>query len=58
MALDQRLEEGAAEAAGRSWQQRLLVAGANAQYTRRRTLANILTAFEKLVVPFVKSDIV
>ncbi|XP_045542416.1 exocyst complex component 2 [Papilio machaon] len=53
VALDQRLEESAVEAvaAGRSWQQRLLVAGANAQYTRRRTLANILTSFENYEMP-------
>lgn len=53
VALDQRLEEGTGGGArgpgGRSWQQRLLVTGANAQYTRRRTLSNITAIFDKYV---------
>ncbi|CAD0195349.1 unnamed protein product [Chrysodeixis includens] len=42
VALEQRLEEG--PPAGRSWQQRLLLAGANAHYTRRHTLPSIAAA--------------
>ncbi|CAH2068965.1 unnamed protein product, partial [Iphiclides podalirius] len=53
VALDQRLDEAleAGEAGGRSWQQRLLIAGANAQYARRRTLANIAAAFDSYGLP-------
>ncbi|XP_068629047.1 exocyst complex component 2 [Battus philenor] len=54
VALDQRLDETLGEGCeegGRSWQQRLLIAGANAQYTRRASLANIVTAFDDYGIP-------
>ncbi|GBP94707.1 Exocyst complex component 2 [Eumeta japonica] len=54
VALDQRLDESQPQAGdghGPSWQQRLLIAGANAQYTRRVTLTNIATAFESHSFP-------
>ncbi|KAI8430152.1 hypothetical protein MSG28_000537 [Choristoneura fumiferana] len=48
VALDQRLEE---PAAGPGWQQRLLIAAANAQYTRRVTLPALARAFESYGLP-------
>ncbi|KAJ2943891.1 hypothetical protein O0L34_g8215 [Tuta absoluta] len=51
VALDQRLEEPAPSDSGRSWQQRLLIAGANAQYTRRVVLPDIAKAFESFGFP-------
>lgn len=50
VALEQRLEEGGSSA-GRSWQTRLLVAGANAHYTRRVTLPNIARAVDNFGFP-------
>lgn len=51
VALEQRGEEVGGPAAGpappASWQLRLLLAGANAAYTRRHTLAAIATAIHK-----------
>ncbi|XP_026324011.1 exocyst complex component 2 isoform X2 [Hyposmocoma kahamanoa] len=55
VALDQRLEDGAAGSmrgpGGRNWQQRLLMTGANAQYTRRRTLSNVTAVFDNFSLP-------
>ncbi|XP_045510493.1 exocyst complex component 2 [Colias croceus] len=50
VALDQRLDESG-EGGTRSWQQRLLIASANAQYTRRVILTNIATSFENYEFP-------
>ncbi|XP_050665877.1 exocyst complex component 2 [Leptidea sinapis] len=44
VALEQALEE--AEGGARTWQQRLLISAANAQYTRRVTLNNIAAVFD------------
>ncbi|CAB3245306.1 unnamed protein product [Arctia plantaginis] len=49
VALEQRIEEGASNS--RSWQQRLLLAGTNAHYTRRVTLTNISEAFHNYGFP-------
>ncbi|KAL0849914.1 hypothetical protein ABMA28_011844 [Loxostege sticticalis] len=53
VALDQRLDESRETPApdGRSWQQRLLIAGANAQYTRRRQLPHLAQAFQDFGFP-------
>ncbi|KAJ8734975.1 hypothetical protein PYW08_014225 [Mythimna loreyi] len=50
VALEQGLEEGGSSAT-RSWQTRLLVAGANAHYTRRVTLPNIARAVDNFGFP-------
>ncbi|XP_072935687.1 exocyst complex component 2 [Epargyreus clarus] len=54
VALDQRLDESRARLAdsrARSWQQRLLIAAANAQYTRRVVLPDIAAAFDRFTFP-------
>ncbi|KAL4705672.1 hypothetical protein ACJJTC_011234, partial [Scirpophaga incertulas] len=55
VALDQRLDESREQqprgAAGHSWQRRLLVAGANAQYTRRAILPAVADAFHQYGFP-------
>nr|XP_049698816.1 exocyst complex component 2-like [Helicoverpa armigera] len=56
VALEQRLEEtgaegGGAGAGGLSWQQQLLLAGANAHYSRRVTLPNIAAAIDSFGFP-------
>jgi hypothetical protein len=50
VALDQRLDESHDAhhgTEGRNWQQRLLVAAANAQYTRRVTLPAVAATFDE-----------
>ncbi|XP_026764058.2 exocyst complex component 2 [Galleria mellonella] len=54
VALDQPLDEsggGSDGGAGHGWQRRLLVAAANAQYTRHVTLHNIAEAFDSFELP-------
>lgn len=53
VALNLRLDDMSMESAdtGRTWQQRLLITGANAQYTRRVTLNKIITAFDGFAFP-------
>ncbi|CAH0406116.1 unnamed protein product [Chilo suppressalis] len=52
VALDQRLDESQpARDTGHSWQQRLLVAGANAQYTRRAILPALAAACDQYGFP-------
>lgn len=49
VALEQSMEEGSSNA--RSWQQRLLLAGTNAHYTRRVILINIADTFQNFNFP-------
>ncbi|KAG6455553.1 hypothetical protein O3G_MSEX009291 [Manduca sexta] len=53
VALDQKLEESVTQSVvdGCSWQRRLLIAAANAHYTRRVTLTNIANTFENYGFP-------
>nr|XP_026484674.1 exocyst complex component 2 [Vanessa tameamea] len=51
VALDQPLVAGGAGGGARSWQQRLLIAAANAAYARRVTLPRVAAAFDSFEFP-------